>query len=256
MKLSEGLVALVTGAAGGLGAAASRMLANDGASIVLADVDGVVGEKTADCLRADGFNAIAHQLDVTSESAWARCVDTTIREFGRVDILVNNAGVGGSRSSDGQYPSIDQLDVEQWRSIIDVNLTGTFLGMKTVVPHFRNSGSGCIVNVSSIGGIKGTAVFAYATSKGAVRSLTKSAAVNLASAGIRANSLHPGVVRTAMTAVLLGSEAEEQTIRVGYPLGRIAEPQEIAQGVLYLASSRSSFLTGTELVIDGGITAT
>ena len=175
--------------------------------------------------------------------------------FGKLDILVNNAGVGSARHPDGQRFSVETLALEQWGRIMNINAKGTFLGTRSAIPEMRKIGGGSIVNISSIAGLVGTPTTAYAASKGAIRLFTKSTAIQYAKEGIRANSVHPGLIDTEMVAPMLSDEPSRQAGASEHPLGRIGTSEDVAYGVLYLASDESSFVTGSELVIDGGFTA-
>lgn len=238
MARFDGSVALVSGGARGLGAAYVRALHAEGAAVVVGDV--LVDE--AERLVADlGSRALAVPLDVTSEESWAAAVERA-STLGVVDVLVNNAGIANAGR-------LERYGKEQWDAVIAVNLTGTFLGVRAVVPGMRAAGRGSIVNISSVEGMRGDAgLHGYVASKFGVRGLTKSLAVELGPAGIRVNSVHPGFVVTAMTEHL---DASRQRI----PLGRTATPDDLVGAVLFLASSDAAYVTGTELVVDGGMIA-
>ncbi|WP_093422001.1 glucose 1-dehydrogenase [Saccharopolyspora flava] len=235
----EGKVAVITGGARGMGAAHARALIAEGGRVVIADVLDEQGQALAEEL---GEAARYAHLDVTRPEDWERVTEFAVAEFGLLDVLVNNAGiVNGS--------AIEHFDLDHWQQIVDVNLTGTFLGLRAAVEPMKAAGGGSIVNVSSIEGLRGSAwAHGYVATKWAVRGLAKSAAVELAAHGIRVNSLHPGMVRTPMTADL-----PEDIIKA--PLGRAADPEEVAAFVVFLASEESSFATGSEFVVDGGATA-
>lgn len=238
MARFDGSVALVSGGARGLGAAYVRALHAEGAAVVVGDV--LVDE--AERLVADlGSRALAVPLDVTSEESWAAAVERA-STLGVVDVLVNNAGIANAGR-------LERYGKEQWDAVIAVNLTGTFLGARAVVPGMRAAGRGSVVNISSVEGMRGDAgLHGYVASKFGVRGLTKSLAVELGPAGIRVNSVHPGFVVTAMTEHL---DASRQRI----PLGRTATPDDLVGAVLFLASSDAAYVTGTELVVDGGMIA-
>ncbi len=244
----QGKVALITGAARGQGAAEARLFVAEGAKVVLGDVleDQVMA--LAEELRGRGGEALAIRLDVTNEADWTAAVESAEKHFGALHILVNNAGIlrlGG----------IEDTSLEDWDKVLSVNLTGTWLGMKISVPAIRRAGSGSIVNISSIYGLIGSgASAAYHATKGAVRLLTKTAAVQYAREEIRVNSVHPGIIDTPMVEEVFSDEVKAG-IGMMTPMGRVGQPEEIAQGVLFLASDAASFITGTELVIDGGYTA-
>ena len=246
-------VALVTGAASGLGAATAKVLAAAGASVMLTDRDPAV-ETVALAITADGGVAAFMQHDVSDEAAWAAVVTATTARFGRLDVLVNNAGVSG-----GLLPLLDH-SLEDWRRVTSINLDGVFLGLRHCGPIMAAQGSGSVINLSSILGKVGMAnAAAYCASKGGVLLLTKAAALEWAPLGIRVNSVHPGFIETPMVANALheaenGNEMRDQLI-AAHPLGRFGVPDEIANAVLFLASDESSFMTGAELVVDGGYTA-
>ncbi|HEU5129065.1 MAG TPA: glucose 1-dehydrogenase [Glycomyces sp.] len=235
----DGRVAIVTGGARGIGAAYARALHGAGAAVVIADVLAAEGEALAGEL---GEDARFTELDVTDEDAWTAAVDGALEAFGAVDVLVNNAGIANAAP-------IEHFSLEKWHAVIGVNLTGTFLGCRAVVPAMKAAGRGSIVNVSSVEGLRGSVrLHGYTASKFAVRGLTKSLAVELGPSGIRVNSVHPGFIRTEMTTRI---DSEGLVI----PLGRSGVPEDLAGAVLFLASDASAYLTGTELVVDGGMTA-
>lgn len=250
----DGKVALVTGAAHGIGRATAITLAREGAKVAVTDVDGqacrdVVGE-------IEGVVGTAHPwtLDVSDESQVRRVTNEVADHFGGLDVLVNNAGIAGT-----DKPT-HELSLEEWEETQAVNTRGVFLCTKHAIPHMKEAGGGSIVNLSSIYGIVGAPdVPSYHASKGAVRMMTKTDALLYAPDGIRVNSVHPGFVWTPMVEAYLEStgdvEAGREQLKELHPLGRIGEPDEIASGILFLASDESSFVTGTELVIDGGYTA-
>ena len=248
MRLA-GKVAIITGAAGGMGAEEARLFAREGAKVVIADVLEDEGHKVEAEIADSGGEALFVRTDVTSEAGWKQLVDTTVNRFGRLDILVNNAGLSSTSEA-------DPLDSDGWRRIMDVNATGVFLGCKHAVPAMRAAGGGSIVNISSIMGFVGGAGGhpAYHASKGAVRILTKAMAARYGSDGIRVNSVHPGFMPPMRSALRRNNAAMEEIIKQT-PLRRTGELVEVAYGVLFLASDESSFITGTELVIDGGFIA-
>lgn len=257
MKRVEGRVALVTGGASGIGAACAATFAREGASVVITDLQDPKGEALA---REIGGGAIFLHHDVTSEEAWIGVVAEVKRAFGRLDILVNNAGIGLS------CPSITQMSLADFRRQQAVNVEGVFLGLKHSIPLMREAkNGGSIINMSSVAGLKGTAILAgYCATKGAVRLLTKAVALECADAkdGIRVNSVHPGIIETPIWETIVGMEAPgsnsppdlEAMSAMIVPLGVKGLPEDIADGVLWLASSESRYVTGTELVIDGGLT--
>ena len=243
----NGKVALVSGGAHGIGAAVVRRFALEGACVGLADVDRTTGEALAEELAEAGDRVRFLPLNVTRAEDWAAAVDTMMMEYGRLDVLVNNAGIY-------QRLPLEKIDEADWDRMMAVNVKGPYLGAKAVVPAMRAGGGGAIVNMSSIAGIRASLATHYGTSKGAVRLMTKSIAMQCAKDGIRCNSVHPGPVETEM-----GYAAVPEDIRAGVfdrvPLGRFARPDEIASAVLFLSSDESSFITGTELIVDGGTTA-
>ena len=244
-----GKVALVSGAARGIGAATARLLAQEGAAVVLGDVLETEGQQTAAGIVAAGGRATFMPLDVISAASWQQVIDAAVAAYGQLDVLVNNAGISGRAA-------VGETDVETWERVMEINGKGVFLGTKLAIPELRKAGGGSIINISSIYGIVGSETSAaYHASKGAVRIFTKAAAIQYAAEGIRVNSVHPGFVDSPMTAA---SHAlpEVHNLRISRtPLGRMGTPEDIAAGILYLASDESSFVTGSELVIDGGMTA-
>ena len=246
----QGKVAIITGGARGQGAAEARMFAREGAKVVFGDVLDDEGREVEAEIAAAGGEAVYLRLDVTDEDSWREAVGTAVSRFGRVDILVNNAGIASWNAG-------DDASVEEWDRIMEINAKGVFLGTKAVIPAMRDTGGGSIVNISSISGMVGQANIhpGYNASKGAVRILTKSTAVQHAAEGIRCNSIHPGPVKTPMTERSWSNPEWLKATERRTPLGRYAEPDEIAYGVLFLASDESSFMTGSEMVIDGGVTA-
>jgi NAD(P)-dependent dehydrogenase (short-subunit alcohol dehydrogenase family) len=245
----SGRVAIVTGAARGIGAAAAAELAAAGATVVLTDVIDDEGEALADSIRAKGQAATYRHLDVASEGGWAEVVQQTIAELGRLDILVNNAGIG-------TFPDVEQETLDGWSQLIAINQTGVWLGMRAAAPAMRSSGGGSIINVSSIFGAVGGfgASVAYHASKGAVRLMTKNAAIRYAQEGIRVNSVHPGFIDTPMIAQVKGTDAE-QRILAATPMGRLGRSEEIGTVIAFLAGDGASYMTGSEVYVDGGWTA-
>ena len=241
----EGKTALITGGARGQGAAEAALFAEEGANVVLTDVLDADGERTADTV---GGTFLHH--DVTSEEEWAAVVARTIELHGGIDILVNNAGIYIENSLVGS-------ELDEYRRIIEVNQIGVYLGMREVAPVLIEAGGGSIVNISSTAGLQGApGSFAYSASKWAVRGMTKSAAVRLGPHGVRVNSIHPGAVDTPMIADTRMADPANREVLLGViPLGRMAQPEEVARLALFLASDESSYSTGSEFVIDGGLTA-
>jgi NAD(P)-dependent dehydrogenase (short-subunit alcohol dehydrogenase family) len=253
MARLSGKVALVTGAASGLGAATARRLARDGAKILLTDRD-LAGEEVAASIAAAGGQAAFRLHDVTSQPDWAAAVEHAVQDFGRLDILVNNAGVAG-----GRHELMDH-SYDAWRQILAVNLDGVFLGLRHAGPRIAASGGGSVINLSSILGKVGMAgAAAYCASKGGVTLLTKAAALEWAPLGIRVNSVHPGFIDTPMVSNALADREDGNEMRVAlmnaHPIGRFGVPREIADAIAFLASDDASFITGAELVVDGGFTA-
>jgi NAD(P)-dependent dehydrogenase (short-subunit alcohol dehydrogenase family) len=249
MRLA-GKVALISGGARGMGAAEARLFAREGAQVVIGDVLDAEGRGVEAEIKAKGGEAVFARLDVTSESDWQRAVGLAQSRFGRLNVLVNNAGIGGG-------VRIEDTTLEDWERMMAVNATGVFLGTKSVIAAMRSAGGGSIINISSQLGLVGTDNSSpqYQASKGAVRLLTKATAIQYAREGIRANSVHPGPIVTPMTERRRADPAQRQRMISRIPLGRYGEPDEVAHGVLYLASDESAYVTGSELVIDGGWTA-
>ena len=256
----EGKVALISGGARGQGAAEARLFVGEGAAVVIADILDEEGMKLEAELRELGVNASYIHLDVTDADQWQQAVEETVNRYGKLDILVNNAGIAGMQVSGLDAPKIDGVDAGVWDRIMEVNAKGVFLGTRAAIPAIRDAGGGSIVNISSIAGLVGLplargASAAYGSSKGAVRLLTKATAVQYAADRIRCNSVHPGYIDTAMTERISSQPAIRAELIGRTPLGRIGTVDDIAYGVLFLASEESSFMTGSELVIDGGWTA-
>lgn len=240
----EGKVALISGAASGIGAATARMFAREGAAVVIGDIQVDKGEQIAREIVDSGGRALFVRLDVTVEEGWRNAVKQTVDEFGKLDILVNDAGIS-------QMEKVEELSEEGWDAVMDVNAKGTFLGTKHAIPEMRKAGGGSIVNISSGAGLVGNPDGAgYGASKGAVRIFTKATAVQYAADGIRANSIHPGPIDTPMLRSTSGDVQGREL-----PMKRKGTADEIAYGVLYLASDEASYVTGAELAIDGGRTA-
>ena len=246
----EGKVAIITGGANGMGAEECRIFAREGAKVVIADVMEEEGRQVEAEIAESGGDAVFMRLDVTSEADWEQVVEATVARYGKLDTLVNNAGISGTH-----HP--DSMSVEAWDTFMDINAKGVFLGMKTAIPEMQKAGGGSIVNISSISGIVGQNVIhmGYNASKGAVRIVTKSAAVQYAQDGIRVNSVHPG----AMPPMRSSSAARDPEMRSGMveavPMRRLGRAEEVGHAVLFLASDEASYITGAELVVDGGFTA-
>ena len=251
MGRMDGKVALISGGARGMGASEARLFAREGAGVVIGDILDEEGEATAASIAADGGRCRFVHLDVTREADWQAAVAEAVSQFGSLDVLVNNAGIGSSSFQIHEEP------VELWDRTIDVNLKGVFLGTRTAVPAMLDAGGGSIINISSQLGIVGVPYngSAYQTSKGGVRIFTKAAALQYADRGIRVNSVHPGPIVTEMTRAGRDDPERLSIMLARIPMGRYGEAEEVANAVLYLASDESSFVTGSEVVVDGGWTA-
>jgi NAD(P)-dependent dehydrogenase (short-subunit alcohol dehydrogenase family) len=249
MRLA-GKVALITGAASGMGQSEALVFAREGARVVVADVLDPEGRQTAEKIGAAGGSARFVRLDVTSERDWQQAVETTLAQFGKLDVLVNNAGISGTFDP-------DPLSTPAWDALINVNAKGVFLGMKSAIPVMQRAGGGAIVNISSISGFAGqTGVhMAYNASKGAVRIMTKSAAVQYARDGIRVNSVHPGFMPPMRTSKGSADPQWRAAMLATVPMKREGRVEEVAHAVLFLASDEASYITGTEVVVDGGFLA-
>ena len=246
----DGKVALITGGASGMGASMARVFAGEGAKVAVADMLDDEGKKIVDeIIRANGA-AIFQKLDVTSEADWQAAIAATLAAYGKLDILVNDAGISGS--------AVDDLfDTAAWEKIMAVNSTGTFLGIKHAIPLMKQAGGGSIVNISSISGVTGQRGIhvGYNASKGAVRTLTKAAAVQHGRDNIRVNSVHPGLMPPMRTSGRTADPAVRAKMLEGVPLRRAGRVEEVANAVLFLASDEASYITGTELYVDGGFLA-
>ena len=242
-------VALISGGARGMGAVEAKMFVQEGAKVVIGDVLDEDGMQTEAEINETGGECVFVHLDVTDETAWQDAVAAAVDRFGKLDILVNNAGIA-------RINNVEDTTSDEWDLVMDINAKGVFLGTKAAIPEIRKAGGGSIVNISSIAGLTGGRTSSYAASKGAVRLLTKSSAIQYAGEGIRCNSVHPGVIETPMTTSIMLNTQEGRDLNASrHPLGRVGQPEDIAYGVLFLASDESSFMTGSELVIDGGLTA-
>ena len=256
----EGKVALISGGARGQGAAEAKLFVQEGAAVVIGDILDDDGLKLEAEIRELGGQATFVHLDVTDSAQWTSAVNEAVTRYGKLDVLVNNAGIGSTNIGGVQAPRLHEAPEEVWDQIMDVNGKGVFLGTRAAIPAMLDAGGGSIINISSIAGMVGLnpgsgAGSAYASSKGAVRLLTKSTAVQYAVDGIRCNSVHPGYIDTAMTARMMSEPGMRQRRIDATPIGRIGTVDDIANGVLFLASDEASFMTGSELVIDGGYTA-
>lgn len=243
-------VVLVTGAGSGIGRATAKLLAAEGATVIVTDVNRPGGLETVQQI---GGKARFEEQDTSKEADWKRIIDAILAREGRLDGLVNNAGIAGPFPS-----SFEGESLEQWRRILSINVEGVFLGCKYGVPALRGSGGGSIVNLSSLAAFLGTPdLSAYGASKGAVRQFTKTVAIDCARKGykVRCNSVHPGVIATPMGDSILPSDKARERMRQRVPAGELGVPEDIAYGVLYLISDESRYMTGAELVIDGGMNA-
>ena len=245
----EGKVALVTGAARGIGAECASLFAQEGAAVVVSDRRDELGESVAAAIRSEGGGAAYQSLDITSAEAWQAAVAFAEAEFGGLDILVNNAGI--IRVKPFLETSLDEL-----HKVLETNLVGAFLGMQAVTPAMRRRGAGAVVNFSSVQGLEGReGLSAYTAAKFGVRGLSKSVAIELGEYGIRVNTVFPGPTKTKMTERKGWSDEQYDAAYAGYPLGRMAEASEIAKLALFLASDDASFCTGGDFVADGGVSA-
>ncbi len=246
----ENKVALISGGSRGMGAAEAEKFAAEGAHVVIADILEDEGRKTASKIAETGARCLFTNLDVLKASDWESAISTVTSAFGKLDILVNNAGVTSRMM-------LLETSEPEWDRVMDINTKGTFLGIKTAIPAMKYSGGGSIVNISSQMGLVGADYISpqYQASKGAVRILTKSVAIQYASDNIRCNSIHPAPIETDMTADIRDDADSFQDMLRRIPMGRYGKPEEVAYAVLYLASDESSFVTGSEVVVDGGWTA-
>lgn len=245
----EGKVAFISGGAQGMGAVEARLFAREGARVAIGDVL-PEGESVARAIEDAGGECLFANLDVASEAEWQAAIAATVARFGRLDVLVNNAGVS-------QWGLVHETSEADWNRVMDINAKGVFLGTKAAIPAMLEAGGGSIINISSQLGLVGTEMSSpqYQSSKGAVRLLTKLTAMQYAKDGIRCNSVHPGPIMTPMTEPRREDPATYAAMLARIPLGRYGEPEEIANGVLFLASDESGWMTGSELVLDGGWTA-
>ena len=245
----EGKVALITGGSRGQGATEAELFVKEGAKVVVADILEPEGNALVVQIREGGGDASFIKLDVTSEDDWQDAVEFTLNTYGRLDILINNAAIY-------KRTPIVQTGLDEWNQIMDINSTGVFLGTKHAVPAMQESGGGSIINISSTAGLVGSERgSAYGASKGSVRLFTKYTAIQHAGDGIRANSIHPGPIDTEMIKENISTPEGRAESEARVPLGRIGTVMDVAYGALFLASDESSFMTGAELVIDGGVTA-
>jgi NAD(P)-dependent dehydrogenase (short-subunit alcohol dehydrogenase family) len=249
MDRLQGRVALVTGAASGIGRATAIRLAQEGAAVVVTDIQVEAGEATVASMHEAGAKAAFVRHDVTSEQDWEAAVAAAVGEFGGLDVLVNNAGMGDIKP-------LEETTLEEWQRTVDIDQTGVFLGMKAAAAALKASGRGSVVNISSIFGTSGGfgTSPAYHAAKGAVRTLTKNVALHWATEGVRVNSIHPGFIETPILEPTKGTEYWD-TMTALTPMGHLGRPEDIAAGVAYLASDDAAFVTGLELYIDGGYIA-
>ena len=246
----EGKVAIITGGASGMGAEECRIFAREGAKVVIADVSEDLGRQVEAEIADSGGDAVFMHLDVTSEYAWDVAVNATVELYGKVDILVNNAGISSTHNP-------DYMSTEAWDNFMAINAKGVFLGMKSVIPQMQAVGGGSIVNISSVSGMVGNMGnhMGYNASKGAVRIVTKSAAVQYAQDGIRVNSVHPGTMPPMRSSSTARDPERQSAITRRVPMRRSGRTEEVGNAVLFLASDEASYITGAELAVDGGLTA-
>ena len=247
----EGKVALVTGGAFGMGAATAKLLATEGAKVVICDLLEDEGHKRVTEIKSEGGEATFIRLDVTDEEQWEGAIKDTLARYGALHVLVNNAGISGSGFQ-------DQGDVKAWEDLMRINATGPFLGTKHAAPAIIESGGGAIINISSISGVVGQGYIhpGYNASKGAVRTMTKQSAVRFAKDGVRVNSVHPGIMPAMRTSGVTADPVHRQKILDAYvPMKRAGEAIEVAKAVVFLASDDASYITGAELPVDGGYLA-
>jgi len=255
MDRVKGKVAIITGAATGIGRAAAQLLAQEGAKVVVTTDKNITGaEETIASIKSAGGEAIFIQQDITKESDWEKVIDKTLETYGRLDVLVNNAGIMVAKE-------IEKMSLEEWRRVMKINLDGVFLGTKHGILAMKKSGGGSIINMSSVLAMVGNYdhTSAYSASKGGIRSFTRAAAIECSKSGldynIRVNSVYPGVIETPMATPVFTNDEFRKGMESYHPIGRLGNPMDVAYGILYLASDESSFITGMELVIDGGCTA-
>ena len=246
----KGRAAFVSGGARGLGAAIARLFAVEGAKVVIGDVLEEEGRRTETEINESAGECLFVRLDVTSGAEWRQAVASTVSRFGKLDVLVNNAGTY-------RTGLVEEITGGQWDRDLDINAKGAFLGTKHAIPEMRKAGGGSMINIASVAALEGSmeASCAYTMSKAAVRLLTRSTAVQYGREGIRANSIIPASIKTMMNAHLMAEEGYREKMLDRIPLGRTGRPEDVAYGALFLASDESSFVTGSDLVIDGGLTA-
>ena len=234
----------------GMGEAHAKLLAKEGASVIVTDIADDQGKAVADAIKEAGSEAIFCKHDVSDEAAWIEVIDKGVSTYGKIDILVNNAGIMLQKP-------VHETETDEWDRLFDINVKGAFFGTKYILPAMQKAGRGSIINISSIYGlVGGPSAAAYEASKGAVRLLTKASAADYAPFNIRVNSVHPGVIKTPMTDGILADEEVSRQFLSAVLMGRAADPIEVAYAVLFLASDEASYMTGSELVVDGGYTTT
>jgi NAD(P)-dependent dehydrogenase (short-subunit alcohol dehydrogenase family) len=240
---------IVTGAGSGMGREEAILFVKEGAKVIATDINEAAVQAVVNEIQAAGGEAVALAHNVTSEEEWKRIVEVAISNYGKIDVLVNNAGVSFAQT-------LQDTSIEQWDRVMNINLSSVFLGMKAVIPHMQENQGGSIVNISSIAGLTGSqGAGAYTASKGAVRMLTKAAAVDYGKDNIRVNSVHPGFIDTPMSAQFVNNEQMRAWFLSQTALPRIGQAYEVAQAVLFLASDASAYITGVELPVDGGVVA-
>ena len=256
-KRLENKVAMITGGASGIGAESARLFAEHGAAVAIADINDNLGPKVVGEIESAGGSALYVHLDTALEEEWREAMAAVAERFGRLDIMLNAAGVSGRLPDGSAAPRVGDANLENWNHVMAVNATGVFLGTKYAIEPMREAGGGSIINISSIYGIVGSPYStAYHAAKGAIRTFTKTAAIQCAADNIRVNSIHPGFCRTPLTDDGYNNEVGRyQWCLDRTPIGRLGNADDVAYGMLYLASDESRYVTGAELVIDGGMTA-
>ena len=246
-----GKVAIITGAGGGIGGFTARLLAAHGAKVVATDIDQAAVDATVAQIKADGNEAVALAHDVVSEAAWDKVVATAVERFGGLDILVNNAGYHPRT----HMVPLEEMSLADWDQILAINLSGPFLGTKRAIPEMLKRGGGAIVNLCSVAALVGGSFMHYSAAKAGLRSFTRNTAVAYGAQGIRANAVYPGLIETGLTKAPLADQATHDMLLAANVIPHFGKPKDIAFGILYLVSDESSFATGTDLIIDGGVTA-
>ncbi|WKA59100.1 SDR family NAD(P)-dependent oxidoreductase [Planococcus shenhongbingii] len=244
----EGKIAIITGAGNGQGQYEAELFAKEGAKVVVTDIDYEAAQLTASAIKQENGQAFALQHNIASEENWKSVISKTLEEYGRIDILVNNAGIHAETK-------MADISLGEWNSMLNVNLTGTFLGIQEVISPMKENGGGSIVNIASIAALRGGSFAHYSAAKGGIRSLGRTAAIEYAEDKIRVNTVFPGLIATDLVKEALENEHTRKNLFDQLPMKRIGEIEDVAYGVLYLASDESGFVTGSELVIDGGTMA-